>query len=41
MVDANIHFRAIGLQTTECRRNEGFGTLRIYEGILSPRWSSG
>ena len=37
MIDANVHFRTIGLQTTVCSLYAGFSaTLRIYEGILTP-----
>jgi len=37
MVDANVQFRTIGLQTTVCRLNAGSSAaLRIVEGILTP-----
>jgi hypothetical protein len=37
MIDANVRFRSIGLQTTECTPVVGFSaTLRFVEGILTP-----
>ena len=37
MIDANVHFRTIGLQTTYVKLDAGFSaTLRIVEGILTP-----